>query len=432
MNKVTIFWNERLSDRFYWCSGETNSENIKTTPQNSSAIHELESHELLKADLSALADSVQGKRVELILSSADIHLGQVTLPNKAQRHLRKAVPYLLEEQLSESVDDVFIAIGERLKGDDIPVRVINQEYIKQIIAQFKTAEIKLDSVRVDLDLLEIPEVGFSVVMQKGLLLISEDSGQQWVCEQDNFSWLVQKRLVERSTKVSSDQQEQASELPIALPMLVITSNDDAYRLFEKSLPVGVFAPQQTQVESTFKYLSNLRRPALNLLQAEYEPKVENSPLKNILHKVASLAAIIFVVHVAYQGSKIVALEQEKSNLGKQRTALWKQAFPGKKVPSNPDKTLRTHMSTLGGGEGENSFLAILQSTSEKIKDLTTLYPTNISYEASRNELRMDVIAKDLPLLNQYRDDLKQSGHQVESTSATQRGDVYSSRLIIRK
>jgi len=234
MNKLTIFWNDQLSDSFYWCIDQSNIES-----QTSGAIHELDSHDLLKADLACLADSAQGKKVELVLSSSDIHFSQVTMPNKAQRHLRKAVPYLLEEQLSESVDDVFIAIGERLKSGDIPVRVINQEYIKQIIEQFEQAEIKLECIRVDLDLLSAPEVGYSVVFKDDLLLINEESGFQWNCELDDFSWLVQKRLSE----ASAEKKDDSDDLPVAIPMQVISDNEDSYTLFERQLPVGVFAPQ---------------------------------------------------------------------------------------------------------------------------------------------------------------------------------------------
>ena len=40
--------------------------------------------------------------------------------------------------------------------------------------------------------------------------------------------------------------------------------------------------------------------------------------------------------------------------------------------------------------------------------------------------------KDLPILNSYRDELKNAGHEVDMSSATQRGEGYSSRLIIRR
>ena len=123
MNKLTIFWGDKNAQSFRWYI-----ENSKNTEQTSKAIHDLESKEILKADLNVLADMAEGASVRLVISSNDVHINQVDMPNKAQRHLRKAVPFLLEEQLAESVDDVFIAIGERLKIQKTPVRAISSKY----------------------------------------------------------------------------------------------------------------------------------------------------------------------------------------------------------------------------------------------------------------------------------------------------------------
>ena len=420
MNTVRVFWQDKFSDDFYWIADKSIAET-----QSLTAIHQLESPHILKADLACLADVAQGKNVELVLSSLDIHSSQVTLPNKAQRHLRKAVPYLLEEQISENIDDVFIAIGERLENGDTPVRVISLDYLKQILEQFEQAEIKLTSIRVDLDLLETPETGYLLTLGCELL-ISEQGGKRWNCNRNDFGWLVQKRLAENS----AGQDEEDADLVVAVPMQVVTESEEDFTLFQNQLPVGIFAPQAILVESVQKYLSKTTQQPFNLLQAEYEPKIENSPLKKILKKTASLVAILFIAHIVYQVSQIISLSKQQELLTEERTALRKQAFPSRKKVN--DKTLNTFMKSVKGGAGESSFLSMLESTSSKIKNMTLIYPTNISYDASRSELRLDVIAKDLPVLNQYRDDLKQVGFEVEMSSATQRGDSYSSRIIVRK
>ncbi|TQV85498.1 type II secretion system protein GspL [Aliikangiella coralliicola] len=416
MSKLTIFWGDKTSESFYWLADDAQSD-------SSSPVLMLESQTILKADLACLADIAKGKMVQLVLSSNDIHFNSVQMPNKAQRHIRKAVPYLLEEQVAEPIDDLFIAIGERQKDGSIPVRGIALDYFEDLIQQFKDAEIKVGQVRTDLDLLERPETGFHLVMIEEQLLIIDDKGLRWGCDIDDFSWLVQKYLEEDSEDES---------MPIAIPLVVVAEDEEKSQLFEQQLPVGRFAPQVQIVESVQEYLSNSSQQPLSLLQGEYEPKAESSPLQNMLWKVATIAGIVLSAHILYQGSQWFALEAQKSNLAKERTVLWKQAFPGRKVPANPDKSLRSYLNSLEGGDGENSFLALLQSSTDKIGDLQKIYPTNISYDASRNELRMDLIAKDLPILNQYRDDLKQGGHEVDMSSATQRGDGYASRLIIRR
>jgi|GEM_PF-1846620 len=426
MNKLTIFWNEKYNDSFYWLLDKNNSIQSESTVQ-----HDLEQNEILKADLACLADTASGKRVELVLSNTDIHFGQVNLPNKAQRHLRKAVPYLLEEQLADNIDSVFIAIGERLNSGETPVRVIQREYLQQILQAFKQAEIKLDSVRVDLDLLESPEEGYLLTLKDEQLLTSESDGARWSCDKDDFAWLVQKKISQsQNSQKESDSQASDEDLAVAQLMQVIVDSDESYQWFENQLPAGIFAPRSQVVESIPQYLAQSHQPEFNLLQAEFEPKIENSPLKKMLKKLATLAAIILVAHIFYQGSQLFTLDNKLTLLTQERNALRKQGFPNRKRVT--EKTLSIHMKTVGGGSGESSFLAMLQSTSEKVKDLQSLYPTNISYDSARNELRMDLIAKDLPTLNQYRDDLKQSGHQVDMSSATQRGEGYSSRLIIRK
>lgn len=418
MNKLSIFWNERRDEHFYWCLEQP----IESTGLQS-PIHPPESQRLLKADLASLADLAKGKLVELILSSADLHINQVSLPHKAQRHLRKAVPYLLEEQFAESVDEVFIAVGERSKAGEIPVRAINLDYFEQLLRQFKNAEIKLAQVRVDLDLLATPAEGYQLALLDGCVLVSEADGQRWSCEADDFSWLIQKRL---------EQHSDSDDLPVAIPMLVMAEERDTYQLFENQLPVGRFAPKLQLLDSLKQALAASRQPLFSLLQGEFEVKAENTAVKQLLLKVACLGALILFAHLAYQGSLWYSLQQQKAELGKQRTALWKQAFPGRKVPANPDKVLRSQLRSLSGGQGESSFLSLLDSTSQSINNLAQIYPTNISFDAARNELRMDLIAKDLATLNQYRDALKQAGHRVEMSSATQRGEGYSSRLVINK
>ncbi|TQV73926.1 hypothetical protein FLL45_13770 [Aliikangiella marina] len=416
MNKLTIFWNDKGTAHFNWWVTDRSE-------LAESAIPSLESHEILKADLACMAELAVGRKVELVVSSHDVHFNQVNIPGKAQRHLRKAIPYLLEEQLADSVDELFMAFGTKLPSGDIPVRAIELNYLKRIVEQFAEAEVKLDSVVTDLDLLETPEEGTLVVLKEGQVLVNDSKVGAWQCEQQDFSWLIQKQL--------NDVQED-DEMPIAIPMKVIAEEEEQYQFFEQNLPAGRFAPLSALVDSVYAYLSGYRIKPINMLQGEFEPKAESSPLKDMLLKVASVAGIVLAAHLIYQGSQWFSLKAESEYLLKERNALWKQAFPGRKVTSSPLRSMQSFLRGLGQGQANGGFLNLLKSTTGLITDLNLIYPTNISYNSARNELRMDIIAKDLRTLNSYRDELKSSGHEVDMSSATQRGEGYSSRLIIRR
>ncbi len=417
MSKLTVFWGDKSSNKFYWQVEQ------HLSAHSSMALPELESHEILKADLACIADMAAKRKVELVLSCRDIHSNQVDLPGKAQRHMRKAVPYIIEEQVSEPVDQLFFALGERSADGKIPVRAVNQGYLQSILDSFESAEVKVDCVRVDLDMVESRDDEYQIVLFDNQVLAVDDKGNRWSCHVDDFGWLVQKQIEENSEE---------DDLPVAIPMTVLSENDELRYQFESQLPAGRFAPDYQLVDSIMASLFASNETIFTLLQGEFELKVENSPLKSMLQKLGTLAAILLVANLVYMGSQTITLKSQFSQLTKERAALWKQAFPGRKMPSSPDRTLRSFLKTAGGGNGDSSFLTMLDSISGKFKDLKQLYPTNISYNAKRNELRVDLIARDLPVLNQYRDDLKKSGFQVDMSSANQRGDGYSSRLIVRK
>ena len=415
MTKLTIFWGDKSDKTFYWYVD-------KPQEITSRAIPLLDEHEILKADLACLADIALHAQVELVLSLNDVHFNQVELPNKAQRHLRKAVPFLLEEQLAESVDDVFIAVGERNKSGQTPVRAIDLDYMNEINDAFKEAEISLKKVSIDLDNVELDSDAVSVILVGEQVLFVDQENVRWGCNRLDFSWLVQKHL----------SNEDDEELPVAIPLNVVVNNSQDFQQFEQSLPAGRFAANEVLVDSTYQHLAESKEESINLLQGEFEPKVENSPLRKLITKAAVIFAIVFTVNLVYQGSTIFTLSAQADSLEDHKEVLWKQIFPRRKMPKNANRQIKSRIKALSGGKGDDAFLIMLESVTEKITDLSKLYPTNISYDASRNELRLDLIGNEYETLNAYRDTLTNAGFQVDMNSATQRGEGYSSRFIVKK
>ncbi|MCF6193207.1 MAG: type II secretion system protein GspL [Kangiellaceae bacterium] len=440
MANLTLFWGERTDPSFVWMSEQANSDGAV------SSCYEISSKNLLKADLSCLADMLAGDSVTLILSSVDIVSAQVTVPQKAQKLLRKAIPYILEDEIATPVEELFFAFSQKNKEGLLPVRAIAKDYIEELIAFFMSAELKLENILVELDLLEKPDQGLSLLLSGSECLIAETDDKRWHCFSDDFSWLVQKQFVQKeksassgcgSSKSGSDKKKSDDEImPIALPLDIYSSEPTDQ--FEHKLPVGRFAVEthllENKEEFLFKNISNDNK-AVNLLQAEYEPKRENSQLTSFLLRVASIVGFVLLTHIIYQSVSLYSLSNKNDQLEAQKLTLYKQAFPTRKIPSSAGravKSMRSHVRSLGGASGDGDFLSLLNSSSEKLTDLTKIYPTNINYDSARNELRMDLIASDLVVLDKYADELRNSGHKVSKSSETQTGDGYSSRLTINR
>ncbi|MBV1911934.1 MAG: hypothetical protein KUG78_21775 [Kangiellaceae bacterium] len=415
MSKLTIFWGDRNDLNFRWHISEP--EKVDTLQQ---PVHHLESKEILKADLSCMADMAANSKVTLVISCKNVISANLEVPNKAQKLLRKAIPYMIEDDIASSVDDLFFALSDKRENDKLAVRAVDKDYLESLIAEFKSAELKLVRIISDLDLLVKPDEGMQLAIDSDTCMLVQLDGTRWYCHRDDFHWLIQKELAQLSSE---------DEMPVAIPLEVITETEA--NEFIRSLPVGRFSLQLSVVDCLNDYLVEQSAEAINLLQSEYEPKKESSKLTAFLTKVATLAGVVLLAHLVYQGVNIYTLSETKDQLEKRKITLFKQAFPGNKNLRKPEKDMRIYMKSLGGSGG-GGFLNLVSSSSEAITDLTKIYPTNLNYDQAKNELRMDVIASDLVVLDQYADALRKTGHQVEKSSETQRGDGYSSRLIISR
>jgi general secretion pathway protein L len=63
--------------------------------------------------LSLAAARISGRRVCVLVSGADVLLAEPEVPIKAGAKLQQLVPYALEEQLAEDIDQLHFAIGKR-------------------------------------------------------------------------------------------------------------------------------------------------------------------------------------------------------------------------------------------------------------------------------------------------------------------------------
>jgi len=123
MANLILFWGKKSDASFTWVSDH------QASAQESASSYEINSKDLLKADLSCLADMLGDGSVTLVLSSKDIVMAKIEVPNKAQKLLRKAVPYILEDEVASSVEDLFFAFNNKTGDGLLPVRAIARDYI---------------------------------------------------------------------------------------------------------------------------------------------------------------------------------------------------------------------------------------------------------------------------------------------------------------
>ncbi len=88
--------------------------------------------------LTLAAARAAGRRVCVLVPGADVLLAEPEVPVKAGAKLQQLLPYALEEQLADDIDDLHFAVGKRA-GDSSrsPVAVVARALLDEWLATLR-------------------------------------------------------------------------------------------------------------------------------------------------------------------------------------------------------------------------------------------------------------------------------------------------------
>ena len=98
-------------------------------------------------ELDKLSEYSKGRKVTVLVDSADVRLYRHYMPTKPSRQILKALPYMLEDELAEDIDKLHFATGE--SGFDkeqsqywIDLAIVNKELVEQWLDKLASAGIQ--------------------------------------------------------------------------------------------------------------------------------------------------------------------------------------------------------------------------------------------------------------------------------------------------
>ena len=106
----------------------------------------VERGDLLIEDAETLGEKIEQQKVVLMLPAHRVKCFNVSAPTKNRKHLEKAIPYQLEEQILDNVDSQHFALGAFDDQDKLAVNVIDKEYMRETIDLLKRSGIEPDFV----------------------------------------------------------------------------------------------------------------------------------------------------------------------------------------------------------------------------------------------------------------------------------------------
>jgi general secretion pathway protein L len=381
-----------------------------------------------RGSLSLAAAVWRSGRVVVLAPAAQILLAEPALPPGSGAKLVRAVPFALEEHLTEDVDQLSFAIGQRRGGGGTPVAVVSRSVLQGWIADLSAAGLEPQAIYPDI--LAMPE-------NPGQTVLWLENDRLAVRRPGAMPFAVELAPVKEALVVAGviGDPLQASEEPKPKESAILyVTREDWARVqsdFEELLAEFASLRVQLLADGPLPWLARGMNAAdaVNLLQGEFSRTADYSERWHRWRLAAGLAAALLVVHVAAQALQIRQAKHESAALDSEISQIFSSAMPGD-ASADPRRQMQSKLERIRkAGAGPQYFLRALQSLSGALAATPKTTISALSYR--ENALDMTVNAPSLAALSQLTQFVGKEGLAADIQSSNPVASGVEAHLHIR-
>ncbi len=358
----------------------------------------------------------------VIVPMVEIFLTEVTMPRLSSDRLKKAIPYALEDKLTEDPSSLDFIIGEEEKKGVIPVAIVHQERMQtwQTLLRNRLPANWHAHINVMLP------AALVTPWQPGewSILLDHDMAIVRIGKQAGFA-------IEKELLMQSLQHVLIIQRPTAI-QLYCTIDPQVFieELTKLAVPLHVNRianPLATMAET-------IKKPyPLNLIENVYSNKQRRTNVEIALWICSAIAGLWLLVSTVTNITSYFILSGEKRALNEQEGKVYSALYPNQPVPKNAKYSVQRELDQLQTDNAENTFLRLITIISPEMVALTKSGLTINKMSYKNNQIEFDVAFKNSGLLENLVRSLELQGISavVSNTSLSTEG-VIGAHLTINE
>ncbi len=389
-----------------------------------------------RGSLAEAALAAEDRRVYVLVPAADVLITSADVPAKGAR-LLQALPFALEEQVAQDVERLHFAPGERRSSGRVPVAVIEEDTLQQILRRLEENGIRPAAMFSEAQGLSRIPGTLSVLIEDELIILNDGAGMEIALQGLRPGDALAAVGLLDDAEAGGAEDDAARELP--RHVLVYCDQDVAERY---ELEFQALRQQLDSLEVKLLPDGALPRLAvtvgagggINLLQGPYAPRTATSSLWRPWRAAAALAAALFLVTLIGSGVRYADLRAQDERLRAEVEEAFRATFPWVREVRDPAAQMASELARVGRGSGggtrsSRQFLATLESISAAMRQTPNTRIEAISYRDGVMDIRLT--APDVATLDRLRQLVGESGRFVARIQSTdQQADGVKSRLQI--
>ncbi|ANP75060.1 type II secretion system protein GspL [Vibrio sp. 10N.286.52.C3] len=375
-----------------------------TSQQEVIASGELSSWE----QLDELTPYAEKRSCIALLPGNECLIKRVEIPKGAARQFDSMLPFLLEDEVAQDIEDLHLTILEK-DATHATVCGVERDWLKQALDTFREANIIFRKVLPDTLALPLEDQGISALQ----------IDQHWLLRQSNYqavsineAWLA---MFLQSDWVALDDEEQS---PTIFSYTALPSDD-------VQLQSGI----EWQAKPAELVMSLLSQQAItsgvNLLTGTFKTKSSFSKYWRVWQKVAIAACLLVAVIVTQQVLKVQQYEAQAEAYRTESERIFRSVLPGKqRIPtvSYLKRQMNDEAKKYGGSGDGDSLLGWLALLPETLGQVKAIEVNSIRYDGNRSEVRLEAKSTDFQYFETARVKLEEK-FTVEQGPLNRNGDA---------
>ncbi len=376
--------------------------------------------ETAEGTLADAAQQARGRRTLVLIPSSEVLITHVRIPTRNRQRLLQAIPFSLENELTEDIDELHFAAGGIDADQLTPVMVIARQRLEEWLTRLEEAGLEPMGLFADLTCLPKPEGAWSLYQDQQFLLVQTQQNQGFCVDTMNAESVL--GLALNQAQEHPPQQLIVHCLEGAEPVPNLESLAPDCEITVQSVP--------SRSQLTALLASNLNEKSqINLLQGQYL-RVDKMTLqwKRWL-PAAVLGAIFAGLSMATTVKDYYSYEQQSKALDLEIRKTFQEAFPDIKRIVDPRVQMEQQLKGLqGSGKGFAQFSSLFIPAAEIVKKAPNTTLESISFRDGQLDLQLTI--KELQALEPLKNQLRAAGLSVEIRSANASGSQVTSHIRI--
>jgi len=372
--------------------------------------------------LSLAAPRSAGRHVVVLVPGADVLLAQPELPPaKAGAKLQQLVPFALEEQLAEDIEELHFAIGRR-QGEStrVPVAVVARKLMDEWTTLLKSSGFEPEALYADSELLPQNPGQAVALLEEDAVVVRPPSGNVVTLPADALAEALEIALagIEPGTPGGRGLILYTGAAEWQRHSAVVEAARERFEGIQIQLltggPLTLFAQQLPTTAAT------------NLLQGPYTPAATNPVGWNAWRVAAMLLAAFIGLHVAGKAAELSVLKHADHRLDTSIEQVFQTALPGQPVTYEARRVMEQRLAAARASQAAGGFLSALQALVQAHRAAPEAVLEAMTFRDGALELKAS--APSVESLDRLSRQLRQQGWQARLVAGTPKGSSYEGSI----